>query len=206
VFAALSTSCSRPPSLVAAPAARLLTWHLISCGRCLRAALLAFVAFNVCPVAALGQPVRSLLEIRQEGVIVQKWETSCAAAALATVLTFTHNDPVSEKLVAQRMLRSTDPIKVKVRGGFSLLDMKRFVETRGLKGTGFKGLSFDELLTLQSPIVPIETNGNPHFVVVRGLTSNGQAHLADPAFGNHTVSVAEFVGVWKEGVAFAVSQ
>ena len=39
--------------------------------------------------AAEGRtPVRSLLEIRREGVIVQKWETSCAAAALATVLTF----------------------------------------------------------------------------------------------------------------------
>jgi predicted double-glycine peptidase len=152
-----------------------------------KAAVMVIVALNFCPAAA-RQPVRSLLEIRQEGVIVQKWETSCAAAALATVLTFIHNDPVPEKLVAQRMLRSTDPIKVKVRGGFSLLDMKRFVETRGLKGTGFKGLSFDELLILQSPIVPIETNANPHFVVVRGLTSNGQVHLADPAFGNHTVS------------------
>jgi predicted double-glycine peptidase len=206
VFAALSTSCSRPQSLARAPTVRLLSWALMSGGSALRAALLAFVASNVFPLAALGQPVRSLLEIRQEGVIVQKWETSCAAAALATVLTFTHNDPVPEKLVAQRMLRSTDPIKVKVRGGFSLLDMKRFVETRGLKGTGFKGLSFDELLTLQSPIVPIETNGNPHFVVVRGLTSNGQVHLADPAFGNHTVSVAEFQGVWKEGIAFAVSR
>jgi hypothetical protein len=41
----------------------------------------------------------------------QKWETSCAAAALATVLTYSQNDPVSEKLVAQGMLRSTDPIK-----------------------------------------------------------------------------------------------
>jgi uncharacterized protein len=47
------------------------------------------------------KPVRSLLEIRQDGVIVQKWETSCAAAALATVLTFSQNDPVSEKLVAR---------------------------------------------------------------------------------------------------------
>src|SRR5207247_8495156 len=73
----------------------------------------------------IGKPVRSLLEIRQDGVIVQKWETSCAAAALATVLTFSQNDPVSEKVVAQGMLRSTDPIKVKVRGGFSLLDMCR---------------------------------------------------------------------------------
>ena len=89
----------------------------------------------------IRNPVRSLLEIRQEGVIVQKWETSCAAAALATVLTFSQNDPVSEKAVAQGMLRSTDPIKVKVRGGFSLLDMKRFVETRGFKGAAYKGLS-----------------------------------------------------------------
>jgi len=55
----------------------------------------------------------------------REWETSCAAAALATVLTFSHNDPVSEKTVAQGMLRSTDPIKVKVRDGFSLLDMTR---------------------------------------------------------------------------------
>ena len=205
MFAALSsTSCPKPQSFAAAQATHLLSWVSL-CGMAFKAAVTVIVAFNFCPVAA-RQPVRSLLEIRQEGVIVQKWETSCAAAALATVLTFTHNDPVPEKLVAQRMLRSTDPIKVKVRGGFSLLDMKRFVETRGLKGTGFKGLSFDELLTLQSPIVPIETNGNPHFVVVRGLTSNGQVHLADPAFGNHTVSVTEFQGVWKEGIAFAVSR
>jgi uncharacterized protein len=156
--------------------------------------------------AAAARPIRSLLEIRQEGVIMQKWETSCAAAALATVLTFTHNDPVTEKLVAQRMLRSTDPLKVKVRGGFSLLDMKRFVETRGFKGTGFKGLTFDELLELQSPIVPIDMHGNPHFVVVRGLTQEGRVHLADPAFGNHTVSVSEFSTMWREDMAFEVSR
>jgi hypothetical protein len=154
----------------------------------------------------IRKPVRSLLEIRQEGVILQKWETSCAAAALATVLTFSHNDPVSEKLVAQGMLRGTDPIKVKVRGGFSLLDMKRFVETRGLKGAGYKGLTFEGLLALQSPIVPIDFYGNPHFVVVRGLNAAGEVHFADPAFGNHSISVGQFRGVWKEGIAFVVVQ
>src|SRR5882724_4292595 len=107
-----------------------------------------FATSNLNAIASEGaqKPVRSLLEIRHEGVIVQKWETSCAAAALATVLTFSHNDPVSEKVVAQGMLRSTDPIKVKVRGGFSLLDMKRFVETRGFKGAAYKGLSMEDLL------------------------------------------------------------
>jgi uncharacterized protein len=152
------------------------------------------------------KPVRSLLEIRQDGVVVQKWETSCAAAALATVLTYSQNDPVSEKLVAQGMLRSTDPIKVKVRGGFSLLDMKRFVETRGFKGAAYKGLSIDDLLTLQSPIVPIDFHGNPHFVVVRGLNTAGEVHLADPAFGNHAMSKEAFQAIWREGIGFVVTQ
>ena len=60
------------------------------------------------------------------------------------------------------MLRSSDPIRVKVRGGFSLLDMKRFVESRNFKGNGFKGLSFEQLLALKSPIVPIDFHGNAH--------------------------------------------
>ena len=104
------------------------------------------------------------------------------------------------------MLRSTDPIKVKVRGDFFLLDMKRFVETRGFKGAAFKGLSMEDLLTLQSPIVPINFHGNPHFVVVRGLNAAGDVHLADPAFGNHTMSVASFQAIWREGIGFVVTQ
>ena len=157
-------------------------------------------------LAADRKPVRSLLEIRQEGVIIQKWETSCAAAALATVLTYSRDDPISEKLVAQAMLRSTDPIKVKVRGGFSLLDMKRFVETRGFKGAAYKGLSIEGLLTLDSPIVPIDFHGNPHFVVVRGLNTGGEVHLADPAFGNHAMSTQAFQAIWREGIGFVVTQ
>jgi uncharacterized protein len=154
----------------------------------------------------LRKPVRSLLEIREEGVIVQKWETSCAAAALATVLTFSKNDPVTEKFVAERMLRTTDPIKVKIRGGFSMLDMKRFVETRGLNGIGYKHLSFDDLLALDAPIVPIDFQGNPHFVVVRGLNGDGDVHLADPAFGNHAISAEKFKSVWRDGMAFVVTE
>jgi predicted double-glycine peptidase len=175
----------------------------------LRFAAVCYVVLGVPSAFAadsIRKPVRSLLEIWQEGVIVQKWETSCAAAPLETVLTFSQNDPVSEKLVAQGMLHSTDPIRVKVRGGFSLLDMKRFVETRGFKGAAYKGLSMEDLLALQSPIVPIDFHGNPHFVVVRGLNTAGEVHLADPAFGNHAMSVESFQAVWKEGIGFVVTQ
>lgn len=115
-------------------------------------------ALAACITTAVAEgrtPVRSLLEIREDRVIVQKWETSCAAAALATVLIFSHNDTVTEKAVTMGMLRTTDPIRVKVRGGFSMLDMKHFVETRGFNGVGYKNLSFEDLLALHAPIVPI---------------------------------------------------
>jgi len=84
--------------------------------------------------------------------------------------------------------------------------MKRFVETRGFTGTGYKDLSFKELLSLPNPIVPIDFYGNEHFIVVRGLNSTGQVDIADPGFGNTSMSVTEFQSVWKSGIGFVVSR
>jgi predicted double-glycine peptidase len=67
-----------------------------------------------------------------------------------------------------------------------------------------KDLSFEELLALESPIAPINFHGNPHFVVVRGLNAEGEVHLADPAFGNHAVSVEAFKASWTNGIGFVV--
>ena len=171
-----------------------------------RAALiLAGAVVLLMPFAEAGaQAVKSLLEMRHEGVVVQQWDTSCGAAALATVLTYTFRDTVSERAVAQAMLRRTDPLRVKVRGGFSLLDMKRFAERRGYTAAGFRNVRLEELLRMQSPIVPIEEYGDPHFVVVRGLRE-GKVHLADPGFGNRSMPVERFTAAWKDGVAFVVT-
>lgn len=154
---------------------------------------------------AQAQPVRSLLEIRHEGVVVQQWDTSCGAAALATVLTYALKDPVSEKRVAEGMLRRTDPLRVRVRGGFSLLDLKRFAENRGYSAAGYRDLSLEELLKMQSPIAPINEHGYPHFVVVRGL-KDGLLDVADPAFGNRKISVERFTKAWQSGIGFAVTR
>jgi predicted double-glycine peptidase len=167
--------------------------------------LLAVIA-SFGPHLAFAGPVRSLQEIRQEGVVIQKWDTSCGAAALATVLTYGLQDPLSEREVARGMLGMTEPLKVKHRGGFSLLDMKHFVETRGLKGRGFRGMTMNQLLALQTPIVPILQYGNPHFVVVRGLDRYGRVNIADPGFGNRTMSVQGFESVWQNGIGFVVTR
>ncbi|MDH5749887.1 MAG: hypothetical protein OEY85_11320, partial [Rhodospirillales bacterium] len=39
--------------------------------------------------------VRSLLEDRRQNVILQQWDLSCAAAALATVLRYQHGEPAT---------------------------------------------------------------------------------------------------------------
>ena len=147
--------------------------------------------------------MRSLLEIRQGGVVIQQWDASCGAAALATVLTYAFADPVTERAIAQAMLRRTDPLRVKVRGGFSLLDMKRYAEGRGYAAEGFRQLTIPELLAMRSPIVPIDELGHAHFVVVRGNIGN-ELDIADPAFGNRRISVGQFQGMWRDGIGFVV--
>jgi len=103
------------------------------------------------------------------------------------------------------MLRRTDALRVKVRGGFSLLDMKRFLEARGYRAEGYRDLQLDELLAFRSPIVPIEEFGAPHFVVVRRL-QDGELDIADPGFGNRKMSRKEFMAAWRGGIGFVVLQ
>jgi predicted double-glycine peptidase len=163
------------------------------------------LALMTCALAARAEPVRSLLEIRHERVVLQQWDISCGAAALATVLTYRFADAVSERQVAQGMLRATEPLRIKVRGGFSLLDLKRFAESRGFSAEGYRDLSLEELLELESPIVPIVVHGFPHFAVVRG-SRDGDIALADPAFGNRTMSREAFTNAWREGIGFVVKR
>jgi uncharacterized protein len=150
-------------------------------------------------------PVRSLLEIRQDRVIVQKWDISCGPAALATVLTYGFDDPVPERTVAAEMLRHTAAERVQRRGGFSFLDLKRFAESRGYVARAYRGLTAEHLEQFPNVIVPIRTKGYDHFVVVRGFRA-GNVDLADPAFGNRMIKLASFRDVWIAGLGFVVTR
>jgi uncharacterized protein len=149
------------------------------------------------------EPVRSLREIRQENVVVQQWDTSCGAAALATLLRYQHGLAVSEKQIAEAMLHRSDPLKVKTRGGFSLLDLKRYADGRGLEGVGYLNLGLDDLVDMVPALVPVVVRGYPHFVIVRGKVRD-QVLIADPAFGNRTMDVGTFEKAWQGGIGFAV--
>jgi uncharacterized protein len=147
------------------------------------------------------EPVRSLLEMRHDRVVVQQWDLSCGAAALATILNYQHGDPVSEREVATGLIRRAsyvaNPALVQVRHGFSLLDLKRYADRRGYAGIGYGRLALDDLIERAPIMVPIRLKGYNHFVVFRGARGN-RIVLADPAFGNRTMLAERFEEAWLE--------
>lgn len=150
-------------------------------------------------------PVRSVAESRHAQVVMQQWDLSCGAAAIATLLTHDLGDAVTEREAAETMLRRTDPLKVRVQGGFSLLDLQEFAEARGHEANGYGELSLDDLLALAPAIVPVTFHGFDHFVVVRGVRG-GDVVLADPAFGRRSVRISRFERAWNRRVAFVVER
>ncbi|MGD8790211.1 MAG: C39 family peptidase [Burkholderiales bacterium] len=153
------------------------------------------------PALAADQvaPVRSLTEKRHENVVLQQWELSCAAAALATILRYQYGMAVTERSVALGLINRNEyianPDLVRLRNGFSLLDLKRYVDEIGYEGIGLGQLAVADLIDRAPVIVPVSVRGYPHFVVFRGATSD-RVLLADPAFGNVTMSIVKFAEAW----------
>jgi uncharacterized protein len=146
-------------------------------------------------------PVRSLLEIRHQDVVIQSWDLSCGAAALATLLKYEWGDPVTEKQIARSLMSRGEYVKnptlVQLREGFSLLDLKRYVHAHGFKGEGFGQLEFNDLIEQAPIMVPVNALGYNHFVIFRGVYGN-RVLLADPAWGNRTMTIEKFQRMWLD--------
>ena len=141
------------------------------------------------------------MELRQENVVIQKWDLSCGAAVLTTLLRYQHGEDVTEREVAlglvQRDEYLANPNFIRLRQGFSLLDLKRYVDRRGYRGVGMGRLTLDDLVARAPIIIPVNLLGYNHFVVFRGMLGN-RVLLADPAYGNRTMTVARFQQGWIE--------
>jgi hypothetical protein len=147
--------------------------------------------------------VRSLLEIRQNGVMIQKWDLSCGAAALGTLLHDEFGEPVTEKVIANALMGRAEyvahPQLVQLHQGFSLLDLKRYVQTYRngslYKGEGLGQLELNDLIERAPVLVPVDALGYNHYVIFRGIIGN-RVLLADPAWGNRTMTIDKFQRMW----------
>lgn len=153
------------------------------------------------PGAALDIPVLSFAESRFFSVIRQRYDFSCGSAALATLLSYHHDHATDEQTVFQTMFALGDAERIRQQG-FSLLDMKRFLETRGYRADGLR-MTLNQLEQAGVPGIALTTvNGYRHFVVVKGVSPT-RVLVGDPALGLVSWPRATFEVDWN-GVLFVI--
>ena len=145
--------------------------------------------------------VRSWRDIPFRTVVRQQYDYSCGSAALATLLHYHYGLPVGESEIFQSMYSVGDQARIR-QVGFSMLDMKHYLEGRGFAADGLR-LSLDRLASLNMPAIALITHGAyRHFVVVKGVRGN-RVLVGDPTFGLQTYARADFEAIWN-GVVLAV--
>jgi uncharacterized protein len=146
--------------------------------------------------------VTSLKEARFRTTVPQRYDFSCGSAATATLLTFQYGHTVSEAEVFQAMYAAGDRDRIR-RDGFSMLDMRRYLQAHGYAADGFE-LPLDALFEAGLPaIVLLNDRGYRHFVVVKGLR-HGRVLVGDPARGTRAIPRTDFERLWDNRVLFVV--
>ena len=151
---------------------------------CTSAGLLWSTAFaGSVMVPGIGGDVRvdinSYENRRFDSVIRQQYDFSCGSAAVASLLAFHYEDQVTEHDVFVEMLALADEQKVR-KHGFSMLDMKHYLEARGYRADGFRMALSGLREKVRLPMI-----------------------VGDPARGLKVYSYAQFSDYWN-GTAFII--
>lgn len=147
-------------------------------------------------------PVQTLKEARFKSVVSQQYDYSCGSAAVATLLTYHYEDPVTEVEVFETMFEAGDKEQITSRG-FSLLDMKNYVVERGYLAEGFL-IGLEKIAEVGVPgITVIDVGGYKHFVVIKGIDEQ-EVLVGDPAVGLKVYSRAEFEEMREGDIIFVI--
>ncbi|MBK6006398.1 C39 family peptidase [Ramlibacter ginsenosidimutans] len=150
----------------------------------------------------LRVPITSMQAARTATTVLQKYDFSCGSAAISTLLTHHYGHPVSEQEVLQEMYAKGDQQKIR-QEGFSMLDMKQYLESLGYAADGFQQ-PLEKLAEAGLPAIVLVNEGNyHHFVVVKGLR-DGRVLIGDPARGTRALTREEFEKLWLGGLLFVI--
>lgn len=152
--------------------------------------------------------------LRDQEVIRQEYDFSCGLAALATVLTYYFERPVTEaqlldqlelpdsQSLARQLEREGLPPTERERlqslreSGVSLALLARLARTHGLRARGVS-LRPAALSRLSMPAIAyVEPGGAPHFTLIRGVGQRGQVQVADPSWGNRLFTADDFARIF----------
>ena len=148
---------------------------------------------------------KSIVDLRYTNIVRQRFDLSCGAAAVATLLSYFYGDKVEEPAVIEEAVKLGDKAKIE-KDGFSMLELKRYGEKRGYVVQGFKVTKPDAVGEIKIPFLTlINSRGYNHFVIVKG-TKDGIVYIADPAFGNRSRTLDEFKAEWSNIILVFLSK
>ena len=151
--------------------------------------------------AVIFKKVESIRERRFANLVEQKTDFSCGAAALATIMRQAYWMDVDEDHVIKGMLVNADQDLVRTQG-FSMLDMKRYLESIGMRAKGYR-ITPEVLITVKVPVVVLlEIRGYKHFVVLQRADKDW-VYIGDPVLGHKRYTKDDFIKGWN-GIVFAV--
>jgi predicted double-glycine peptidase len=176
------------------PALAALMAALLGAAPCAPAAALELQGMHV--------PVNSIKQLRFQQTLHQQYDFSCGSAALATLLTYHYGVKVTEQSVFEQMYQHGNQAKIRAEG-FSLLDMQRYLASRGMRADGF-ALPLQELFNAALPaIVLVTEKGYRHFVVIKGAR-DGRILIGDPANGTRAMAREAFDAIWQNRLLFVI--
>lgn len=147
--------------------------------------------------------VQSWDELKDTNLTRQKYDYSCGAASLSTILSYYYGISTSEKEILDFLLESKGiDVNLKTQIEFdedlremahlSFLDLAHYAQHKGFRAMGL-ALDLPTLSTLKAPvIIYVNVRDVEHFSVYKGIDEH-YVYLADPSFGNIKVSIAKFI-------------
>lgn len=144
----------------------------------------------------------TMLDRRYYTVVRQRFDFSCGSAALATLLHYHYGIRSDEAATFNGMWDNGDQAAIR-KSGFSLLDMKRYLQSIGLETQGFR-VTLDQVAQTRVPGIALTvTRGYRHFVVIKGVSEHGVL-VGDPSRGLMRIERAEFEKIW-DGLFFVIT-
>ncbi|UJS24936.1 C39 family peptidase [Thiothrix winogradskyi] len=149
-------------------------------------------------VNASGDHFKSWKELNDQSVVMQQYDYSCGAAALATIMKYYFQDDVTEKSLLDyiKATLTAEEYAVVEEHGLSFLELEKISHSLGYQSASVR-LQLSALKELAGPVVVyVSTKDYQHFAVFRGVRED-RIFLADPSRGNMILTVDEFLGEWK---------
>jgi uncharacterized protein len=145
--------------------------------------------------------------MQRYNIVMQQYDYSCGAAALATVVRYFWGDDVTEEqfILATMQTLTPEEVQDRVANGLTMTDLRQAAVKAGyLASMGRRNLT--QLSQVRVPvIVRIEKEGYEHFVVFRGIRDD-RVFLADPIRGNIRLPANEFLQQWTDGTILVVAK